>query len=187
MNCFLEPSRTRVLAVCRCRPPSKRRSESSRRSVLPRSRPGGRAGLKRHRETTAVTRCSPASTSDAARRGRADRRRPRSAPSFRGSSEFHVVRCTRDVAGGVLIGPPHLGAAWAAGGRSAASRSTRVPDSAGTGSAASALEKSREIVPQGLDGSLRLRGGTPAHAVVPSGLPEARAPLRRTSTPFSAR
>ena len=34
---------------------------------------------------------------------------------------------------------------------------------------------------------MRLRGGTPAHTAAPSGLPEARAPVRLTSTSFSAR
>ena len=33
-----------------------------------------------------------------------------------------------------------------------------------------AHRKNREILPQGLDGNVRLRGATPAHAAAPSGL-----------------
>ena len=65
-------------------------------------------------------------------------------------------------------------------------RHREVADRSETGSAAGAPQKSREILPQGLDGNVRLRGGTPTHALVPSGLPEARASVRPRRTPFSA-
>ena len=48
-------------------------------------------------------------------------------------------------------------------------------------------EKDRRFLPQGLDGVSRLRGGAPPHVRAPSGLPEARMPVRPPGTPFSAR
>ena len=79
--------------------------------------------------------------------------------------------CSRDVAGRVLIGPPRLGSRAMGGGRSAGGIEVEGSWFFGDRLGSERARKSREIVPQGLDGNVRVRGGTPAHAAAPSGLP----------------